>query len=381
MVAKTRRAVKRNRKQTKKRIRRGGAPPTLARNKTPSQAFTQKKRMAREQEMRAAISGLIQDLKELRISTSEIPGFDETAAYLEQNPAVKTTGALNALISQGKIRPALLNTPLQMIVSIGRERTPSQLYTEQLDFDDVMIRGVYRDGPVYSVDPYTALFFMVWLDRHAMKDREPTPYKIQTSDELFKFEYNDEESNSHVDIVLRPMPRTPGERIREESLAGRMGALTMNEGFPRDLTDAEANPFSPAEFRAATQTPRTATKKPSLTAAAAPVSASVGQRKKTKKGSRTKKDTRTDDEKIADAQKNQTRGANKEHLQKALVNLINMWGDGLELEHQVGIFPYSVKELENTAENGTVPQIKKKIQTIVERLDARLAEIKKKSSD
>lgn len=262
MVAKTRRAVKRNRKQTKKRSRRGGAPPTLARNVTPSQAFAQKKRMAREQEMkqemRAAISGLIQDLKELRISTSEFPGFDQTAAYLAVNPTVKTTGALNALISQGKIRPALLNTPLQMIVSIGRWRTPSQLYTDQLDIDDVMIRGVYRDGPVYSVDPYNALFFMVWLDRHAMVDREPTPYKIQTSDELFKFEYTDK--NSQVDIELRPMPRTPGERIPEESLAGRMGALTMNEGFPVPLTDAEANPFSPAEFRAATQTPRTATK-------------------------------------------------------------------------------------------------------------------------
>jgi hypothetical protein len=403
MVAKTRRAVKRNRKQTKKRSRRGGAPPTLTRNKTPSQAFAQKKRMAREREMRAReremrarkqereremrakIAELTAAVKQLRISNSKIPGFDKTADFLEKNPEVKTTAALNALISPknilpgeippAEIPPALLNTPLQMIVSIGVAGSPFQF-----DIRDVMIRGPHSDGPVYSVDPYAALFFMVWLADYGLKDRESMPYELETSDELFEFKYDDERSNSHVDIVLRPMPGTPGERMPEESLAGRMRALTMNEGFP---DDASANPFSPAEFRAATQTPRIATKsqKPSLTAAAAPVSASVGQRKKTKKGPRTKKVTRTRDEIVADAEKNQTRGAKREHLQAALVNLIKKWGDGLKLEHQAGIFPHSVEQLKNTAENGKNAQIKDRITKIVKRLDARLEEIKKKSSN
>lgn len=255
MVAKTRRAVKRNRKQTKKRSRRGGAPPTLARNKTQSQALAQKKRWERERVMMAEIANLIKAVKGMRISNSKIRGFDQTAEKLEQNPAVKTTATLNALISQGKIPPALLNTPLQMIVSIGVAGRPFQL-----DIGDVMIRGAHSDEGLYSVDPYAALFFMVWLADYGMIDREPTPYKIRTSEELFEFAYNDAMSNSHVDIVLRPMPGTPGQRMPEESLAGRMRALTLERGFPVSLTDAAANPFSRAEFRAATKTPRTAIK-------------------------------------------------------------------------------------------------------------------------
>ena len=406
MVAKTRRAVKRNRKQTKKRSRRGGAPPTLARNKTQSQALAQKKRMAREREMRAKIANLTAAVEELRISNSKIAGFDATAEYLARNPTVKTSGALNALIAQ-QIPEAMLNTPLQMIVSIGVKGRPFQL-----DIGDVMIRGPHRDGPVYSVDPYAALFFMVWLAEHGLMDRESMPYELRTSEELFEFAYTDASSNSHVDIVLRPMPRTPGQRMPEESLAGRMRALTLNPGFP---DDASANPFSRAEFRPRKQTPPTATKsqKPSLTAAqrsaiiqdalkesqqkrvasrrsaaaastksvtapaaAAPVSASVEPRIKTKK-----EDTRTDDEKIADAEKNQTKGANKKHLQAALRNLIKKYGDGLDLEHQAGVFPHSVERLKNTVENGTNAQIKDRITKIVKRLDTRLEEIKKKSSN